>query len=630
MIAGTAGHIDHGKSTLVQMLTGKDPDRLKEEKKRGITIELGYVFMPTPDGGVLSFIDVPGHERFVRQMVAGVATVDFFLLVVAADEGVMPQTVEHFEILRLLDVNRGIVALTKCDLVDDELADVAEEEVRALLAGTPAEGSDIVRVSAITGRGIEDLRQSLIEMAQSSEERRADGDFRLAIDRVFVLKGYGTIVGGTALSGSVRVGDELELQPGGETYRVRELRINEGRSTDAGRAGDRIALNLVGLEKDMVARGHCLGTPGTLEVVDSLDAFCNILPEAAVDLEPRTRVRFHTGTAEVMARAVPVSEEGVHRGGRGYVHFQLEEPIVAMSGDRYVIRRYSPVVTLGGGRVLETETRKVRSRFRDSRMERMRLLQAGDIRGLILHLLDSAESGAIRAADVCSRFGLKGSRVDEALSQLERDDKVLTVGQGDGRRMMAARTYRGAEQDVLEALREHHRRRPASPGLPASRLASATGGRPAWLLRELLEELLASGRVRRSGNYLALTDHPEDLPEELAKRAAELRRRIEEAGLKPLAARDLKADELPADLVERGDLLSLGEDQVTTRGMVNRCAELLEKEFADRGFRLGEMREALGLTRKYALMWAELLDRLELTVRKGDYRYLRLEGSDPA
>ncbi len=623
MIVGTAGHIDHGKSTLVQLLTGKDPDRLAEEKKRGITIELGYVFMPTPDGGVLSFIDVPGHERFVRQMVAGVATVDFFLLVVSADEGVMPQTVEHFEILRLLDVERGIVALTKCDLVDDELASVAEEEARELLAGTPAEGAEIIRVSAIDGRGIEELRSALAKMASESGERRSDGDFRLAIDRVFVLKGYGTIVGGTALSGTVRVGDELELQPGGGAFRVREMRINEGRSTDRGRAGDRIALNMVGLEKDMVARGHCLGTPGTLEVVDSLDAHCTMLPEAAVDLEPRTRVRFHTGTAEVMARAVPVAKDGVPRGGSGYVHFQLEEPVVAMSGDRYVIRRYSPVVTIGGGRILETETRKVRARFRESRTERMELLQAEDVQGLLMHLLEEEESGAIGLSSICSRFGMERDRIMQAVKGLQSEGLARLSGGREAERLVSGRLYSGAKEDVLQALDRHHRGRPASPGLPASRLASASGDHPAWLLRDLVEELVAEGRIRRSDGSLALKSHPRELGEELKRKAAALERDVEKAGFRPPEIDGLDDPGLARDLVERGRLLELGDGSVTTPGLAESCARLLAGQFGERGFRLGEMRDALGVTRKYALMWAELMDGLEKTVRRGDYRYLR-------
>ena len=622
VIAGTAGHIDHGKSTLVQLLTGKDPDRLSEEKKRGITIELGYVFMPIPDG-VLSFIDVPGHERFVRQMVAGVATVDFFLLVVAADEGVMPQTVEHFEILDLLGVSRGVVALTKCDLVDDELADVAEEEVSALLAGSGAEGAPVFRVSAIDGRGIEELRTALAKMAADSVRRSSKGDFRLAIDRVFVLQGYGTIVGGTALTGTVRVGDELELQPGGKTFRVREMRINEGRSTDAGGAGDRIALNLAGLEKDMVARGHCLGTPGSLEVVDSLDALCDMLPDAAVDLEPRTRVRFHTGTAEVMARAVPVAKDGVVRGGRGYVHFQLEEPVVAMPGDRYVIRRYSPVVTIGGGRVLETETRKVRSRFRDARRRRMELLQAGDLEGLLEHLLGMEKTGAIDVSKVCSRFGLKAEDLLDAAEEMEAGGRVRTAGSGESARVVSGELWNRVRTDVLKALTEHHESRPASPGLPPSRLASAAGGHPAWLLREVLEELARTGEVRRTGESLALSSHPEELSEDLLLRAKAVEEEIAKAGFRPPAMSDLAEGALARDLIARGRLLELGDGHVTTPELARSCASALQERFDDSGFRLGEMRQAIGVTRKYALMWAGLLDGMELTVRRGDYRYLR-------
>ena len=320
VIVGTAGHIDHGKSQLVKYLTGSDPDRLKEEKERGITIELGYVFMPAPDGSVISFIDVPGHERFIRQMVAGTATVDCFLLVVAADEGIMPQTKEHLDILKLLGVEKGIVALTKCDLVDDEMQKLVESEIEEYFEDSVFSGTPVYRVSSMTGSGMEELRKVLVKLTEDAGQRYSEGKFRLDIDRVFVLEGFGTIVGGTAASGSVSVGDELELQPGGGKYRVREMRVNANKDVKTGVAGDRIALNLVGLRKDDVLRGSCVAEPGYLQVQNSLDTSL-ILLETAKPLKKYQRVRLHTGTAEVMARAIPVDTAVISPGTSGYVHF---------------------------------------------------------------------------------------------------------------------------------------------------------------------------------------------------------------------------------------------------------------------------------------------------------------------
>lgn len=622
LIVGTAGHIDHGKSTIVQKLTGTDPDRLKDEKERGITIELGYAFMPLADGGVLSFIDVPGHERFVRQMVAGIATVDLFMLVVAADEGVMPQTREHFDVLRLLEVDRGLVVLSKCDLVDDELQDLVEYEVRELLSGTPAEGADVLRVSAVTGQGMDELGKELERMAGEIPLRSPSGSFRLAIDRVFVLKGFGTIVGGTALSGVVRIGDTLELQPGGKTYRVREMRVNEGRSTEEGTAGDRIALNMVGLEKEDVNRGYVLATPDYVEPFESLDASCTMLP-GEIDLSNRMRVRFHTGTSEVMARAFPAEGKTIPPAGTGFVHFQLEAPVVALPGDRFVIRRYSPIVTIGGGKILETGTTKIRKRQKERRVKRLEKLARMEPESILRLQVEENPVEGVTIDRVATEFGLPVSEVRKARDVLSSEGIVESVMDGSVERIISGQTLERARGDLKNALEKHHGNKPLSLGVPTGMLPSLLrGSYPSWLLKNVVVRYEKNGTIERRNDYIALSDHPSELPPEHARKAGELMTRVNETGFEGVASKDAPSRELMEAMLERKMLRRLGEDLITSKEMIERALRLIEETFGKEGFRLAELRDALGTSRKKALLWAELLDSLGKTIRKGDLRYL--------
>ncbi|HKC13729.1 MAG TPA: selenocysteine-specific translation elongation factor, partial [Vicinamibacteria bacterium] len=351
-IVGTAGHIDHGKSGLVQALTGTDPDRLKEEKERGITIDLGFAHLALAEDVVASFIDVPGHERFVRNMLAGAHGIDAVLLVVAADESVMPQTREHFHICRLLGVPRGLVALTKCDLADADSQALAEMEVRELLAGSFLDGRPIVRVSARTGVGLERLRAALLELARESPPRGAGGLLRLPVDRVFTLRGFGTVVTGTLVSGALNVGEEVEILPSGRRARVRGVQIH-GESVETAAAGNRTAVNLAGLEVEDLARGDVLARPGTLRPTRMLDAELTLLPGEKA-LADQSRVRVHVASAEALGRVRLLGGGRVEPGHTALVQLRLERPVAAGRGDRLIIRSYSPAATIGGARVLDS------------------------------------------------------------------------------------------------------------------------------------------------------------------------------------------------------------------------------------------------------------------------------------
>ena len=623
VIIGTAGHIDHGKSTLMLALTGRDPDRLKEEKARGITIELGYVFLKDESGETISFIDVPGHEKFVKTMVAGVSTVDCFLLVVSADEGVMPQTSEHLDILRLLEVDRGIVALSKCDLVDDELIELAEEEVRDALKGTPAENSPVIRVSAKTGAGLSDLKTALLELAGSVPGKSSEGRFKMPVDRIFSLKGFGTIVCGTGLSGRVTVGDTIEILPAKKKYRLRELGVNDSREVKEGGAGDRIALNLTGLRKEDVHRGSVAGEPGYLKILSSLDTTCTML-SGNVDLLVRQRVRFHVGTAEVMARAIPVEGRPLVRGETGYVHFQLEHPVVAMPGDRFVIRRYSPVITIGGGIILDTDTAKVRARFRDVRLEHLDLLSHGSLEDLLFESLEDAEHNFIEVSAFLKKTGAEPSEFRKAAESLVSQERAVVVGEGKSEKIILAAAVADTERKILGSIATVHRSVPLSPGLPSAILARRLpAGTPVWAIRHCVSSLEGTGQIVKRGEFLALASFPEELSGEAIQKARRITSDVTKAGFSGYnAAGSQYAGEDISALLERGLLVSLADELVTTSDLVAEVANKAQMEFGCRGFRLGEFRELLGVSRKLSLFWAEVLDSMELTRREGDLRYL--------
>lgn len=625
VVAGTAGHIDHGKSSLMRWLTGKDPDRLKEEKLRGITIELGYVFMDIPGGGVLAFIDVPGHEKFVRQMVAGVATIDFFLLVVAADEGVMPQTREHLDILRLLGVGSGLVALTKCDMVDSDMQDLAEADIADLLEGTPYRGTRVLRVSSVTGAGMEELRTALEQMALSVASRDRGGRFRLAIDRVFTLQGHGTIVAGTALSGSVSPGDWVELLPEGKVFRVREMRVNEGRTKGSGTPGDRVALNLVGLEREEAWRGSCLASPGWLKAVTGIDAECTMLVDSG--LEPRQRVRFHTGTAEVMARAIPMTEPGIPPGGSGFVHFQLEEPVVAVPGDRFVIRRFSPVHTMGGGMILEAGTSKLKRRMIEERLRRVEMLSDGDLAGILQSRFAEAPLEGIVPSSLAGELGRTEQEVLAVARVLADAGAAALFRDGSTTRIVSGEAAASAAGRLLGALEAYHAEHPLSTGLPSSQVARLLPGIPQWFTRSLLSGLAERGEIRKHGDRLALAGHSAEPDAEsralLDARIAE----IERAGFKGFEAPPQgAADPVLEALLERGEVFELEKGLYSCPSVAEAAGRVLESRHGGAGFRLGELREALGIPRKTAVLWAEQLDRLGITERTGDLRRIRGHG----
>jgi selenocysteine-specific elongation factor len=614
VVIGTAGHIDHGKTALVKALTGVDTDRWEEEKRRGITIDLGFAPLKLGDGLNASVVDVPGHEDFVRNMVAGATGVDVALLVVAADEGVMPQTVEHTAILDLLAVDAGVVALTKTDLVAADWLELVRNDVLERLANSSIHWEPPVAVSAVTGTGLDALRAALLRAARRARERAADDAFRLPIDRVFSLPGAGTVVTGTTWSGSVAVGDEVVVLPGPVRARVRSVEVH-GRREERALPGRRTALALVGLERNAAGRGSVVVSDPSWRATAALDVMVTLLPEAR-RLTNRSFVRFHLGTSEVTARVVPAGDQLEPAGQAQAARLRLEEPLVARWGDRGVLRAASPPATIGGCLVVDPwppsrpgRPRNAMERGRRDPIERVRaFVSAAGPRGLPL-------------ADLVVRAGLNPRDVDAVADRLLQAGVVKA-----GRRFVPRATEDEARRRLLDGLRTFHRDHPLLPGMSLSDARRLVG--EAALASRLLDELSARGQVMQEGGTLRLAGHNPGLPPGMTRAAGVIRAALESAGYEGRTAAELaaqvpgeSAQDIAEFFVREGTAIRVGKDRYYARAQLEEVAERLVAEVRKRGdVTTSELRTALGFTRKHLIPILEWMDAQGMTVRHGDVR----------
>ncbi|HET7292218.1 MAG TPA: selenocysteine-specific translation elongation factor [Vicinamibacteria bacterium] len=623
-IVGTAGHVDHGKSALVHALTGTDPDRLKEEKERGITIDLGFAHASLGPGLEASFVDVPGHERFVRNMLAGAHGIDAVLLVVAADESVMPQTREHFHICRLLGIRRGLVALTKCDVADAESQALAEMEVRELVAGSFLEGAPIVRTSARTREGLEELVARLAALAEAAGPRATDGVLRLPVDRVFTLRGFGTVVTGTLVSGALAEGDEVEALPSGRRGRVRGLQVH-GQPVSRADAGHRTAANLSGLEVQDLARGHVVARPGELRATSLLDVSLSALPGGR-GLREQQRVRVHVASAETLARVRLLGPRELASGAAEVAQLRLETPVVAVRGDRLIVRSYSPATTIAGAVVLDSLPPKRRAADRPV-LERLAAAR-DDTAAAALFL---AEAGA-RAGDASAlgaRLGLPSRAVRERLSSTPG---VVALG-GEPEIWIDGAALRGLAERALEAVRGYHAANPLREAMPREELRRRVFAKAAAAaLDRALADLAARGELRPSGDGVALARHAVRLdPAEQSARDA-LLAAASRAGLEGVRVTEAaRADGRDAGLYERvarvlqasHELRRVGDDRLVDAARLAELTRAVRARWPP-GSRLdvGGFKELTGLTRKFVIPLLEYLDRERVTRRAGAERYV--------
>ena len=622
-IVGTAGHIDHGKSALVRALTGTDPDRLQEEKDRGITIDLGFAHLDLGDQLRVGFIDVPGHERFVKNMLAGIGGIDAVLLVIAADESIMPQTREHLAICELLGISSGVVAITKCDLVDDEIVELVALEVKDFLAGTFLAGAPIVRTSAERGDGVDELCTALSGAVAAVPTRPQEEPVRLPVDRVFTVRGFGTVATGTLLSGAVRAGDVLELLPAGQRVRVRGVQAY-GATVETALAGQRTALNLQGVEVEALCRGDLLVAPDSMATTYLLDARVQMLKGCG--LEQLQRVRFHHGAAEILCRVAILESDAVAEGGSSLVQLRLERPYAVVPADRFVIRRYSPMVTIGGGVAIDNLPPKHRGRNPKVAARLGRLECADPVERLAL-LVEGAQAAGLGESEICRRLGTTPSRARQIAADAARGGRVELV-QEDPLFAVTVGTHEALAARILEGLESYHDEHPLRPGMPKSELARAL---PADVSEPVLDAVLGrlkeGNQLRSAADGLALPDHRVSLTAEQEQTRLALIDLYQDAGWAPPSVADARqsvgagAESVMRHLLREGALVRLRGDLIYASTRLEELIDELQRRHPPgEPFSVAEFKDWTGISRKHAIPLLEHLDGLRVTRRVGDKR----------
>ena len=629
-IIGTAGHIDHGKTSLIKALTGEDTDRLKEEKERGISIDLGFAHLDLPDGTQAGIVDVPGHERFIRNMLAGAHGIDLVLFTVAADDGVMPQTEEHLDIIHLLGVKLAIFLITKADLVAASRIQDVEEEIKILTLGTSLENSPILSFSAVTGQGLAELREEIVRRLQAVSKPPPKGYFRLPVDRAFVLQGHGVVVTGTALSGEVKTGDHVRALPGDQTFRVRSLQIHN-RSVDSAGWGQRVALNLSGLEKSSLERGHVICHEKLTLTTDRFDARLEVRPAATKGIKNHQRVRIHLGTAERLAKLIVLGpKEKLEPKEAAFCQITLTQPLLALRGDHFIVRDETAQRTLGGGIVIHPWPRKHKKGEPDLE-NRLEFLCGDDNPRLIERFLEENDDFAASIEPLYQFLNLKE---EEVRSSLDRTPSILSISAEGEKLYTTERKWQELKKNIAKALQEFHASHALAAGMDMEELrVKLPYSISPRLFRILVEMLAAEKSAVRDGNLLSLPGHRVQLradEKNLAERIKQL------LGGNPLAPPDLRQleKELGAErnkiaevvrVMEREkSIIRVATDLYFVADCVDNVRAVLYKYLSENGeITAATFRDLLGSSRKYTIALLEHFDREGITVRIGDARRLR-------
>ncbi len=628
VIVGTAGHIDHGKSTLVEALTGTNPDRLAEEKRRGITIDLGFAFLEE-NGVRFGFVDVPGHERFVSNMLAGAAGVDILLLVIAADESIKPQTREHFDICRLLGVQRGVVTLTKSDLVDTETLELVRLEVEEFLRGSFLEQAPIVPVSAKTGAGLGELKKALFDAAMTAPVKDAARYFRLPIDRAFAMKGFGSVVTGTLISGSVAAGDEVELFPSGQRLRVRGVQSG-GKSVERATPGQRTAVNLAGIEHTALTRGMVLAAPGKFRKTRRIDVRLELLASAR-KMKQRTRAHFHAGTAETIAEIFFHGEKELPPGGRAFANLKLQDEILVLPGDRFIVRQFSPVVTIGGGAVLDPLAR--RPMLRDTgRVAFLESLEKGNHEEILTAMTERALLG-LGIEEIVARTGWAEREIHEASEKLSGTGLVKSVS-AEPLVLVSGELFEETRTRIMEKVETFQKKNSLLPGISREDLRASLGKRVRTeTFRAALEELVSQKKldaygelVKKAGSEIALQPEEARAKEQIeaAFASASLTVPSVKEVLAKLPVEARRAEKLLQILLREKSLVRVSPELIFHRQALAQLKEQLGAYKNAKGDRISvpTFKELTGITRKYAIPLLEYLDRERVTRRAGDERVI--------
>ncbi len=631
VIVGTAGHIDHGKSALVRALTGTDPDTLPEEKERGMTIELGFVFLDDPDyEKQIVFIDVPGHEKFVKTMAAGASNVDAALFIIAADEGISVQTREHFDILQLMGINLGAIALTKSDLVDETRIAELTGSVRDFVRGSFLENAPILPVSALTGEGVPEIKTVLQDLGRRTIKRTDSGIFRMPIDRVFTMRGFGTVIAGTVLGGEIRAGDKIVVYPDGMESRVRGIQVHGARK-DFSRIGKRTALNLQDIKKEDLRRGQVAAAAGSLVPTIRLDAQLNVLRSAAKGLKHRDRVRLHVGTDEVIARLVLLEETKIEPGGEALVQFVLERPAATLPDDRFAVRSFSPLLTIAGGVILDAVPGK-HKRFNEQTIEALKKL-SGTTRDSVEQLLRQSSQAPMSVQDIARKLGKSETEVDAAVQELQKDDRLITVVQEKPKKFHHRAVYDALSAKADSFISEYFEQNQQNLLMPYADLrARFLKLGDAQTLKLIADDLSRTGKIFRKDAQIGLVGREASFKPAEQQAAQDVERLFRNAGFASPLEEDVRQKlglnpnlfkTIIRNLIQDGQLVRLGKKVLYHRNTYTEVREIVVGYLERRGsITIAELRDRLKLSRKYAQAVLEHFNETGLTRRVEDRHVL--------
>lgn len=626
IIIGTAGHIDHGKTTLIKALTGRNTDRWEEEQRRGITIDLGFTYFDLKSGDRVGIIDVPGHEKFINNMVAGVVGMDLVMLVIAADEGIMPQTREHVDILGLLGIEKSIIVLNKCDLVDEEWLELVEEEVKEELAGTFLENAPVMKVSAATGQGILELK-NMIEHLTADEVVQKDIHTipRLPIDRAFSMSGFGTVITGTLLAGSITKEDTLEMYPIGKECKIRSIQVH-GQPVDRCYAGQRVAINLSNIKKSEIKRGCVLAPPNNMKNTMMLDVKMNILPSSMRILTNHARLHLFTGTSEVLCRAVLLDKEEIGPGESGYVQLRLEEEIALRRGDKFIVRFYSPMETIGGGVVLEPNPTK-KKRFQEETIEELKRKESGSSEDIIDMHIHNCKDSMMTIAELAKMTALSVDEVTQDVESLEKQGMIKVFHMKKDSYTWHSSNDKAFQQELTEKLSEYHAKHPYRYGMQKAEIHNTFLKKVKPTVFDLyVDKLVEEGIIKRHNEFLSMPEHEIRKDALYEKTETLLLHTFEKAGLDfpKVSEVDLGGidpgvvEDILLLLVEENKIIKLGEELYTLTSYVEKAKEIVLELLSQKDLiTMGEIRDALETSRKNAKLLVEYMDSIKVTKKNG-------------
>jgi len=631
LVLGTAGHVDHGKTSLIKALTGIDTDRLKEEKERGITIELGFASLILPSGQTLGIVDVPGHEKFIKNMVSGAAGIDLVLMIIAADEGIMPQTKEHLQICSLLGITRGLVALTKTDLVETDWLELVKSEIIEYLQGSFLENCPIVPVSAIKQEGLSDLIKAIDETASRIPEKADDGIFRLPVDRVFTMKGFGTVITGTLTSGHIKVGEEVQILPPNLMSRIRGIQVHNQPMAEAW-SGQRTAINLQGLEKSNINRGDVLVRPQTVWPAQRLDVSLEYLASNSKNLKNRALVRLHVGTSEVIARLILLEKDELIPGEKSFAQMVLVDKVVVVAGEHFVLRSYSPVTTIGGGQIIDPQPAK-HKRQNAKILNDLHILQKGKLPEKISVILERCGFAGINLRGLAFRSGINTGKIKEVLEDLFSRKKAVLL-ESEDTTVISGFFYEQLESLITHKIAAYHEKNPLQEGISKEEL-KATLDRPVStkLFNMALRSLSKKELIAADKDNVRLAKHQIQLTAGLDSLRLAIAATYKKAGLTPPDLKEVladlkdqkeKAQSMIKMMIKEGELVKINEDLCFDRDAMQKLRENYRALLLKDGKATpASFKELTGLTRKYIIPLMEYFDMTKLTVRVGDHRILR-------